>query len=117
MAPDPPVLDYRGRKPKPRPGKPAPNSPALEMLVFFISAVLGFIFFCMFGMGSLELLHSTGHMRTFGVSFSILGITLLIYGMITHSGRRFFLAGLLVGFGLAMTSYGCILFMAGYAGL
>jgi hypothetical protein len=115
MSPDPPVLDYRRREPKPPSGKPAPNSPAFEMLVFFIGGVLGFIFFWMIAMGAFDLLRSSGRMRNFGVSFAILGIAVLIYGVITHSHRRFFLAGLLVGCGLAMASYGCILFMASYA--
>ena len=114
MSPDPPVLDYRGPQPK-APVKPAPNSPAFEMFVFFIGGVVGFIFFYMIGMGSLEILRSSGRMGTFGWLLAILGIVVLIYGVIIHSRRRFFLAGLLVGCGLAMISYGCILFMASYA--
>ena len=85
------------------------------MFVFFIGGVLGFIFLWMIAIGALGLLRSSGRMRTFGVLLAILGIAVLIYGVIIHSRRRFFLAGLLVGCGLAMTSYGCILFMASYA--
>jgi hypothetical protein len=113
MSPDPPVLDYRGREPRQSSRKL--TDPVLEFFAFLMAAVFGFALFAIFGLGTLYRLKSSGAMRIFGWSFVILGIVLLIYGVITHSHRRFFLAGLLVGCGLAMTANGCILFMASYA--
>ena len=113
MSPDPPVLDYRRREPLLR--QPAPHASAGDILVFIVAGGLGFGIFCIVGVGTLQQVRSPALIRTFGMAFAILGIAALICGVIIESRRRFFLAGLLVGCGLAIAIFGCILFMASYA--